>query len=144
MEIYHWIDEERLIDAHQEEEEDGVITVVELSPYETPKRVSGDYRDRTGEFVITFHYINDEDASDPQTYQGVKVVEGKYSGKILQLILPIDTPQLDPGCIINLKSKAAAALEIRQQRILGKTDQELNQTVAQKVIEEDFAELVPG
>jgi len=149
MKIYRWINEERFANATREETIDGVRMMVTLSPFNTPTRVSGELSSDGNSFVIKFDYIDDEPGGEPKIYGPVSVVEGKHTGKLLSIILPVDRPPIQQPRVIEvvvneLKSKAIEALQLRQKRLRsqGKTDNVLNQTVAEEIIAHDLDELV--
>ena len=143
MAKYRWINTERLANAVREMTVNGVRVVVGLSPYSVPERVSGQYQPDPGLFVISFEYIDEEPAAKrPLRVNEVEIREGAYSGKILSITLPIDEPPLSNTCIIELQTHVLDALRARSREVAGKTDQELNQQVAEEVIEHDLPELV--
>jgi hypothetical protein len=139
-----WINPVRLADAGKLENVNGVSIRVELSLYGAPKRVEGSYDSQRGVFTVKFGYIDDEPkASRPQRFDnGVEIDEGKFSGKLLAIRIPIDSRPFDKTCVIELKTKVIDALRIRLPRLGGRVDQEMNQQVAERVLEDDLPALV--
>ncbi len=77
-----------------------------------------------------------------KSYNHVQVLEGRYSGKLLSIRLPINKPPFDDACLIELQTHARDAFESRRKQLGDQLDKILNQTVASKVIENDIRELV--
>jgi len=121
---------------------------VELSPYHAPQGVSGEYSPADGTFTIGFDYIDDEPPSEQKTkLNDVTISEGRFTGKILAITLPIDKPPLDKTCIIQVQTIGERVLDALRQRDRlvherGKIDQELNQEAAKQILNENMNELL--
>jgi hypothetical protein len=142
MTHYVWLNSERLQNARSEEELDGIDLIVNLSPYSTPRKIAGEYLPQKGVFQIKFNYFDQEHEKGPVEHKGVLITEGKYTGKIMSISIPVDSPLLDNTCVIQLQTRALAALEDRGKGLGERLDVRLNQSVAKEVIEHDLHELV--
>jgi hypothetical protein len=140
MAYYRWINPNRIKARSRTQTVAGLSIEVELSPYHSPQGVSGEYSPTDGTFMINFEYIDDEPpASETTTIGDVLISEGKFTGKILSIALPIDSQPLEKMAVIQLKTieqKVLGALRQREKRLLGKVDQELNQEAAEDALSE--------
>jgi hypothetical protein len=144
MQNYLWVNPGRLKKGRHVEKTDGMEITVEISPYDLPTSVVGGYDPKTGRFVITFRYIDREDAveSPSKKFEGVTFLEGKNSGKLLSIQIAIDAPPMDNTAVISLKTKVMEALRHRRDSM--KEPESLNQDVAEEILDqkEDFEALV--
>jgi hypothetical protein len=144
MSRYVWVNPERLKKGRLRNQCEGVDLIVEVSPYSKPVSVIGDYDRVGGKFLIQFRYIDNEpNAPRPTESNGVVIVEGRYSGKILSIALPIDGPELKTVGIISLKTRIKNALKARSQASEQRKKSEvpvdqLNQDIAEEIIEKDL------
>ena len=137
-----WIDPERLLNTSQKRKIDGIDLVVELSPYTKPEGVSGAYDQKKKTFVIAFDYFDNEPQGTSSSFDGVMITEGKYTGKLLTISIPLDSLPHDNACVASLRTKALDALEKRASSIGFQGDRQLNQSVAKEVLEHDLETLV--
>lgn len=137
-----WVNPERLELAKENEQIDGVLLEVEISPYDVPQVVEGAYRDKDGVFRIDFRYIDHEPAAPrPKVFDKVKFFEGKSTKKLLAIELPVDEPTLKDVSVIQLKLRDA--LRRRSEGLdKSRVDQRLNQNAARAVIEQNLGQLV--
>jgi hypothetical protein len=128
-----WVHPERLKKAEKMMKVDRMTLNVELSPYAMPKRIVGNYDEKKGRFVIQFDYIDDEPPNPvPSKYKSVEVLEGKFSGKLLQIAIKVDTPPLNKIAVIGLKTQVMEALKRKHEG--GAT---LNTEVAEELLGEE-------
>lgn len=133
-----WINPDRLPDPRTEQPVEGIDLIVELSPYDTPTTIVGEYDDLKGRFLITFEYIDDEPGKVDPSYKEVEVLKGKHSGKLLRISIPIDQPPLDTTAVIHLRTEVLDALRhISGERGRGR----MNRSVARELVSENFDEL---
>jgi hypothetical protein len=139
MEKYMWINPERIEKTTRHVE--GMDLTVALSPYDTPKAIVGNYLQDSGQFVISFQYIDDEKPIVSQIQHGIQLLHGKYSGKLLKVVIPIDNPPHDETSVIRLRTEVLDAIRgapIRKR--IGR----MNRAVTKEIIEDRFAELATG
>jgi hypothetical protein len=137
-----WIDPERSSNTSQKRNIDGVDLVVELSPYTKPEGVSGAYDPTKKTFVIAFDYFDNEPQGKSSSFNGVVITEGKYTGKLLTINIPLNSLPQDNDCVISLRTKALDALEQRAASLRIQGDRQLNQSIAKEVLEHDLEALV--
>ncbi len=149
MSRHIWVNPDRLKKGRRHTRIDGVDLVVEVSPYSSPIGVVGDYSAKSGQFVITFRYIDKEPKSPlVAETEGVIITTGKYSGKLLSIALPIDGPDLKSVSIISLKTRIKDALKSRSRGLEKEGMAEnrfdlLNQSIAEEIIDKDLERLAP-
>lgn len=133
-----WVNPARLKHAEATMRVDGVDLHVELSPYSTPTQIVGEYLEDRGRFVITFKYIDDEPRRPAKTIPpGVEVFEGRYSGKLLAIEIPVDSRALDTVAVIKLRTDMATALAEIQKEKRSTDCPSLNADVAEELLTED-------
>lgn len=137
-----WIDPERLSKTSQKRNIDGIDLVVEISPYTKPEEVSGAYDPTKKTFVIEFDYFDNEPEGKSSSFDEVVITEGKYTGKLLTISIPLDSLPHENACVTSLRTKALEALEKRAASIGFHGDRQLNQSVAKEVLEHDLEALV--
>jgi hypothetical protein len=107
-----WVNPERLTKMRKQVRVDGVDISVELSPFDVPRAIVGSYDRGHGLFIIEFQYGDDEPArSAPTTEEGVSIFEGRHSGKLLKITIPVDHHPLNQVGIIALKTRILGALD---------------------------------
>lgn len=130
-----WVNTERLQEKKMQVE--GVDIVVQLSRIDAPRALSGDYVKRDGKFVITFSYVQEEPSVLVKTEDnGIAFREGKYSGKILSISVPVKDNAV---AVISLTTKIKDALAERRKRFSGMRtiSKELNQNIAEEIFEDE-------
>ena len=138
MESYIWINPSRLPKGETNTSVDGIDLVVELSPYDIPKAITGRYDEPEGCFEIAFEYIDEEPQTFSESPHGIRVAQGKHSGKLLGVSIPVDHPPLDETAIIQLRTNVLDALDgIEKARTRGR----MNRTVAKGLLSEDLDKL---
>ncbi len=134
-----WINPERLSNAFEEAEVEGIDLMIELSPYDAPKAIVGEYSEKRGKFDISFEYIDEEpEKLIDESSDGIRAFAGKHSEKLLRLSIPIDHAPLDKAAIIQLRTNVFGILEKIGSR--GKKGR-LNHRVANQLLGEDFDKL---
>lgn len=139
-----WINPDRFKNASKMMRVDGIDLTVQLSPYDCPQAISGSYQKGTGDFVISFNYIDEEPmSSKPCRIGDIEIVEGKYTGKLLKIMVPVDKKSLKDISIIKLQTRVLDAFEKRRAEFKGMPTvaKELNQEAAKEILTEDFADL---
>jgi len=136
-----WINPERLDKFSTTEKCDGIELVVRLSPYDVPRAVSGEYVQPDGLFVIEFQYLGEEPAMrmpGSSDGGGIHLWQGRHSGKLMKIAIPIDKPPLDSAAIIRLRTTITGAID----GLPGDNDQSgMNRRATRRILEEDFAAL---
>ena len=140
---FMWINGERIrksrtVDVY------GLEIEVELSPFETPTSIRGRHLPHIG-FVIDFDYIDSEPSvSNPEKVESVEFLEGRHTGKLLRITIPVDDAQYKNVAVI--KANVNSALRYRGEQIpladqtmLGKS---LNNEFVSTVLDENIEELV--
>ncbi len=135
MERYIWVNPDRLEDTQKKV---GLDFLVELSPYDVPKGITGTYSPGDGHFLIEFEYIDNEPPVVSETTHGVRVFQGKHSGKLLRLVIPIDTPPLDTAGAIRLRTNVLDAVGGMSS---GKRSGRMNRRVTKKLLADRLDEL---
>ncbi len=136
-----WINPDRIPKTRRQTRIDGVDLVVQLSPYDAPTSISGQYDQSTGCFVIQFMYVDNEPpASRVHQIGEISIREGRYSGKILTIRIPVDRNEL---AMISMQTKLMSALKSRKEGFRGvpTIGKELNQEIAEEILSEDLDEL---
>ncbi len=136
------IGQDRLDDLSRSETVEGINLIVSLSPYATPRSFWSDYSNQEHQITLGFDYSDREPVGRRTTFDDVTVSEGRYSGKVITIAIPVDDLPDQPAEVNNVKTKALNALRQRQEKLGNKIDQILNQTVASKVIEHDLDQLL--
>ena len=136
MERYVWINPDRLNDAQRRA---GIDFIVELSPYDVPHGVTGVYAEEKGEFAIIFEYIDDEPSEIIDTDHGIKVLQGKHSGKLQKVLIPIDKPPLDAAGVIRLESNVLNA--VRHMKKWKSIGSKMNRRFTRRVLKDSISEL---
>lgn len=146
MGTYVWVDPERIIRRQESVEVDGVHLTVEASPYDVPTAVRGSYDTKRGLFKIEFRYIDDEPAANADsTYDGISVTEGKHSGKLLTISIPIDKPGwADAGVIALTTTNVARAMQLRGKSLGDELGRVLNQHAAEDALKDSMEKLIPA
>lgn len=132
-----WINPERVQNA-KSLRIGGVKFSVSISPFDTPKEIIGQYDVSTGLFSISFKYDDSEPVAKAATSpDGVEFFEGKHSGKLMRIVVPVDKNNL---AIVALQTKVMKALVQRRQGFDKNRSfvKDLNQTVAEEVLALDF------
>lgn len=148
MEKYIWINRGEIGDAAETVEVEGVNLEVHLSLMDTPVSVAGEMDKSAGEFVVAFRYsVPEPPASKPVIFgKDVQVIEGRHTGKILELRIPVNA---DRPTVISLQTQIDDALNDRQKQefeslSLETAGRRLNQKVARKVLSDRIGELIPS
>ncbi len=137
---YVWVNPERLQSAVGEAERfDGLELTIELSPYDLPQGIVGSYNEATGEFTITFEYIDDEPETRVSECEGIEIFAGIHSNKILRIAIHVDQPPHAGTAVIQLQTRVLGAIDrISQQK------GQRNHEVAKRLLEDRFEDLVPA
>lgn len=131
-----WVNPGRLQRARKTLCVDGVDLIVELSPYDTPRSIVGEYDQVKQRFVIRFQYIDDEPArTNIRAHEGIEVREGRYSGKLLSVSIPVDVASLDAVAILRLRTRVLEALKSRHLQGKDKTSETMNVEVAEELLD---------
>lgn len=140
MARFVWINGELLQKSNRTLTVDGIDFEVQISPYDAPRSISGAFDQATGLFKITFQYSDDERPMAASTIDGIHFIEGRHSGKLLQIVIPTEAKNLK---IIALQTRVLDALEKRGKAFKGlpTINKELNQDVARGVFQTSFREL---
>jgi hypothetical protein len=117
METHVWIRPDRFKSVGQPVQVDGVDLQVQLSPYDAPTSIRGRYRADTKDFEIRFEYMDEEPPGRTRTVKHIRFVEGRYSEKLLAIIIPVDKKPLNKVGIIRLQSDIVEALENRAEAL---------------------------
>lgn len=137
---YVWINPERLANATQHVE--GMDLTVGLSPYDSPKAIVGNYLRGQGLFEIAFEYIDNEKPVISDIQHGIRAYHGKYSGKLLKLVIPVDEPELRTTSVIQLRTNVLNAVSAAP--IYQSATGRMNRKLTKELLEENFGELVSG
>lgn len=132
-----WINQERLEKARKTLTVDGVDFSVEISPFDAPREIVGQYDKTTGYFEISFKYDDSEPtSSSSHSNDGIEFREGRYSGKLMKILIPVDKKDL---AVITLQTRVMKALAGRRLAFPKKSvARDLNQSVAEDVLSSDF------
>ena len=149
MAHYVWINRDRLEKKSSRTlKVDGIDLQVQLSPYDSPTAIVGQYDNESGTVWISFQYADDEHAaSKVSKIDDIEFLEGRHSGKLLKISIPVDKRNL---AVIALQTRVLDALKKRTQTFRGlpTIGKELNQEVAEDVLSSEFndlaAELCPN
>jgi hypothetical protein len=141
-----WVNPEQLERAQQTVKVECVDLIVELSPFKTPKAVSGEYDPKKRRFNVAFQYLEQEPEVQAQDSGEMHVIVGKHTGKIIRIAIPIEHYPLDKDGAIRLRADLTAALTRRRAEIARvvrpETTSTLNVDVAEEILEQKFNDLV--
>lgn len=127
-----WIDADELRSLEKEEVVDGLSITVRTSPFHLPKSVTGVFDEQRQVFSIQFHYPDSEPPSKQNSFttDGLTIVEGKFSGRILSIEIP--------GDMISRIDRIELMIEegLRKRRLSGRRINDMNQRVAEEILGE--------
>lgn len=69
----------------------GVELNVQISPYDVPRQVRGNYDTSLTQFVIEFRYLGDEPLRDQRLDQHVTLQVGRNSGRLYEIHVDVDS-----------------------------------------------------
>ena len=140
MAKYIWVNRDILTNASKTLKVDGIDLEVHLSTFDSPLRVAGAFDADKSEFQISFEYRDKEPEGNRSQFDEVCFVEGKHSGKLLQIIIHTKPRNL---MVVSLRTQVMDALKKRGKSFKGlpTISKELNQDVAESFFEENFDEL---
>ncbi len=122
MPQHFWVNPKRFSAIGQTVEVDGMSIEVRLSPSDVPTGITGAYQKDQGEFVVLFEYQNREVAGPEKVSKDattVRFIEGRHSGKLLSIIIPIDAKPFDNVSLIALKTEVGKAMDARREALRG-------------------------
>ena len=119
MSKHIWINPKRFSSIGERVLADGMKIEVFLSPSDTPNGITGTYDEDRGEFVIAFEYQNREIPGEELHSGKVRFIEGRHSGKLLSIVIPIDHKPFDKVSLITLKTEVGKALDARREKLKG-------------------------
>ena len=115
---------------------DGVNLFVELSSFDRPRWGIGEYNQKRNRFVIRFDYSDPElPAPRPFVHEGVEVMRGRNSGKILSISFDPGRSPLNPAGVLSLRTKVVAALDRIRSRV--EDEDNLNLDVVEEILDEE-------
>ena len=134
-----------LEDAGERQQIDGIDVEIYLSVFDKPTAVSVANDAARNELVIAFRYPDQEAParSAKTSANKVRIVEGRYTGKLLELRVPLHHRQLSSSA---LKDQLDLALDERAHpdlalKPLSTVGRRLNQRVARGLLDRSIAEL---
>lgn len=139
-----WVNPDRIKAGKTMVSVHGVTLDVDLGPFDFPSELIGTHDENAGQFRIDFRYLDDEPRSAvPIECDGLLFVEGVHSGKLISIIIPIDSKGFDNIGVIEAKLESAFSKRDVDSKSRSKSlTRQLNQRVAQEVIKEELLELV--
>ena len=142
MARYMWVNPERLKIGDNSPSEMTNVDI-ELSPYDVPRTVSGEYDPLTRSFVIRFRYLDDEAKTTTKVFNGVTFTEGVHSRRLLAISIPIDKPPFDRTSAISLRTSFKSAFEARRETLPGNvTDRITRDSIPRNVIDQNLEALL--
>jgi hypothetical protein len=145
MSKHIWINPKRFASIGEKVHHDGMQIEVFLSPSDAPNGIVGTYDQKRGEFVIQFEYQNHEAPGDEHRQGKVRFIEGRYSGKLLSIVIPIDDKLFNNVSLIALKTEVSKALDARRESLKGPQSLPLgpllNAQATQTALDGEFDEL---
>lgn len=140
MTTYRWVNSELLNTTNTSITVDGITLDVQLSPFDTPRGISGEFDTKSRVFSINFQYADEEPPAGQRTIDDIAFVEGKHSGKLLKILIPTSNKNL---MVIELETRVVNALKKRRKSFHGLSDinRQLNQDVASEVLHSTFNEI---
>ncbi|MEX0727253.1 MAG: hypothetical protein WD065_13350 [Planctomycetaceae bacterium] len=115
----------------------GIEFSVSISPFDSPISIGGRYFKDCGEFVIDFNYVDSEPAVTKR-FEGMQFEEGRHSGKLIRIKIPVDKKNID---LVKLQTMVVKSLESRRRKLPAvAAGRLLNSRVAEEVFssEKDF------
>ncbi|MDX1967912.1 MAG: hypothetical protein SFV23_12120 [Planctomycetaceae bacterium] len=140
MESHIWINPARFRSVGEQVEVDGVDVYVQLSPFDAPTGIRGRFLSDRKLFEIQFEYMDSEVGGSIKTDGLIQFVEGRYSGKLLAIRIPVGSKSLDSVGLIRLQTEIVTALEKRVDSLDPKKHKKLpfgrflNSKAAQEVV----------
>lgn len=140
MENYRTLDQEQFFNLRKAENVDGLQITVRLSPYETPCAVAELYDGDGKKVRISFRYIDSEPGVQVPGADGVTFVEGRHTGKLLSISVPIDVGQLSAADVDGVRYRALEAIRKRRATFKEAVGRRLNFDAAKTVIHGSMGE----
>lgn len=112
-----WVNPERFRKVGQELHINGMELVVQVSPYDIPTNIHGRHVKSSKSFEITFDYFDNETPGPPVVQDKIRFIPGKFSGKLLKIIIPVDSQPMDEIGVIQLRTEVLNALQNRSERL---------------------------
>ena len=142
MPKHFWINPQRFSAIGKKVEANGMNIEVCLSPTDVPMGITGTYLKDSGEFLIQFDYQNRESPGPEKLTKesgDVRFIEGRHSGKLLSIIIPIDKRPFDNVSLIALKTAVGKAMDARSKALINQSARPigpvLNAEAAQRAID---------
>ena len=134
MAKYIWISNDIVHKTNKTLQVDGIDLEVQISQYDAPRSISGAFDKANGLFRIVFQYSDKEPAKAGSTIDGIQFIEGRHSGKLLEIVIPTEAKKLK---VVSLQTQVLDALEKRGKAFKGlpTINRELNQDVAKDVFQ---------
>lgn len=117
MATHVWVNPERFHGVERTVTVDGVDLYVQLSPFDAPTGVHGCYDRKSRTFEIRFEYMNSEPEGEVRIHDGIQLIEGRHSGKLLAIRIPVDSRPLDSVGLIRLRTEVVQALKKHSQQL---------------------------
>ena len=132
----------RFFDLEEVDRVDGLDITIHCSPYEAPRQVAGCYDKEHNEYSILFAYMDDEEDTVEKPVGHVRVFEGKQSGRICRIAVPVDKLPTDASAVVKMQITIQEALDERLPNLRDKIGRRLNQKAANKVLKDNLGKLL--